>query len=146
MVLLYMRTLESTLKLRLEAGPPARPGAGDWSPGSIPGKAAPSAFMPEANDLAERFAAKVGGVTDLHGSPRLLLGVPLHGPHPRRLLPMGADAIRGRDRRPDHAVHGYDGLYVIDGSAMSANPGVNPSLTITAMAERAMSLIPAKSA
>jgi cholesterol oxidase len=45
-----------------------------------------------------------------------------------------------------HRVFGYEGLYVIDGSAISANPGVNPSLTITALAERAMSRIPAKSA
>jgi cholesterol oxidase len=41
-----------------------------------------------------------------------------------------------------HRVYGYDGMYVIDGSAVSANPGVNPSLTITALAERAMSFIP----
>ena len=34
------------------------------------------------------------------------------------------------------------GLYVIDGSAVSANPGVNPSLTICALAERAMTFIP----
>ena len=45
-----------------------------------------------------------------------------------------------------HRVHGYPGLYVIDGSAISANPGVNPSLTITALAERAMSFVAEKSA
>ena len=43
-----------------------------------------------------------------------------------------------------HRVFGYEGLYVIDGSAVSANPGVNPSLTITSLAERAMTFIPAK--
>ncbi len=39
----------------------------------------------------------------------------------------------------------YPGLYIVDGSIMPANPGVNPSLTITALAEYAMSLIPPKS-
>ena len=39
------------------------------------------------------------------------------------------------------AVHNYEGLYIIDGSIMPANPGVNPSLTITALAEYAMSKV-----
>jgi len=41
-----------------------------------------------------------------------------------------------------HRVFGYAGLLVADGAAVPANPGVNPSLTITAMAERAMSFVP----
>jgi len=55
----------------------------------------------------------------------------------------------GRDDREgviglDYQVHNYPGLYVVDGSVMPANPGVNPSLTITALAEYAMSKVPAR--
>jgi len=44
----------------------------------------------------------------------------------------------------NHRVFGYRNLLVCDGAAVPANPGVNPSLTITAMAERAMAALPAK--
>src|SRR3712207_1659164 len=43
---------------------------------------------------------------------------------------------------PYHRVFGHPGLHVVDGAAVSANLGVNPSLTITAQAERAMALWP----
>jgi cholesterol oxidase len=45
---------------------------------------------------------------------------------------------------PYHRLHGHPGISVVDGSAVSANLGVNPSLTITAQAERAMSYWPNK--
>jgi cholesterol oxidase len=41
-------------------------------------------------------------------------------------------------------VFNYPGMYIVDGSIIQANPGLNPTLTITAMAEYAMSRIPAK--
>ena len=41
-----------------------------------------------------------------------------------------------------HRAFGYENLLVCDGSAVPANPGVNPSLTITALAERAMTFVP----
>jgi cholesterol oxidase len=56
---------------------------------------------------------------------------------------IGSDAERGVvDHR--QRVFGYHKLLICDGSVVPANPGVNPSLTITAMTERAMSKIPAR--
>ena len=55
----------------------------------------------------------------------------------------------GKDRNSGvidkhHKVFGYENMYVVDASAIPANLGVNPGLTITAMAERAMSYVPEK--
>ena len=54
---------------------------------------------------------------------------------------IGADPSRGVVD-PYHRVFGHPGLHVVDGAAVSANLGVNPSLTITAQAERAMAFWP----
>jgi cholesterol oxidase len=56
---------------------------------------------------------------------------------------MGADASKGVIDK-DNKVFGYKNMMVCDGAAISANPGVNPSLSITAISEHAMSKIPIK--
>ena len=139
-VLLYMRTLEGTLSMRLGRSPWTAMRRGLVTELDASG-AAPTAMMPEADDLATRFAEKVGGVKNTLLT-ETLLGVPTTA-HILGGCCMGRDASDGViDAK--HRLFGYDGLYVIDGSAVSANPGVNPSLTITAMAERAMSFVPMK--
>ena len=103
--------------------------------------APPTTNMPEAADLAERVAKKMDGV------PMTLLTETLFGiPTTAHIL---GGCVMGDTRETGvinakHEVYGYPGLYVIDGSAISANPGVNPSLTICALAERAMTFIPKK--
>jgi cholesterol oxidase len=139
-ILLYMRTLEGTLRLRL--GRSLLTGLREGIVSILdPGTEAPKAFMPAATDLAERYARVVRGVTGTIFS-ETLFGSPTTA-HILGGACMGASPDEGviDDR---HRVFGYEGLYVIDGSAVSANPGVNPALTITALAERAMSLIPAR--
>ena len=104
---------------------------------------APRAYMAEATDLARRWAKKVRGVTAAMFT-ETLLGVPSTA-HILGGCCMGTDAGEGVIDR-HHRVFGYDGLYVVDGAAVSANPGVNPALTITALAERALAGISAKGA
>ncbi|MCX5429567.1 GMC family oxidoreductase [Streptomyces sp. NBC_00257] len=71
-----------------------------------------------------------------------LMGTPLTA-HFLGGCPIGATADDGVID-PYHRLYGHPGISVVDGSAVSANLGVNPSLTITAQAERAMSLWPNK--
>ena len=98
-------------------------------------------FIPEAVDAARKAAQIMGG--DAFGSVNeALLDVPVTA-HILGGCVIGADVehgvIDGYQR-----VFGYPGLHVADGSAISANLGVNPSLTITAQTERAMSFWPNK--
>ncbi|MBK8938550.1 MAG: GMC family oxidoreductase [Polyangiaceae bacterium] len=139
-VLLYMRTLEGTLTMTLGRGLRTGFRRGVVTRLDDPMNA-PQANMPEALELARRFAEKVGGV-----SATLLTETVLGVPSTAHILGgacMGDSAASGVIDSSNR-VFGYDGLYVVDGSAVSANPGVNPSLTITALAERALSLVPAK--
>ena len=140
LILLYMRSLDDTLSLARKRMPWL-----GWAKimGSSTGVngSSPQAFLPEATALAERMAAKIDGVVG-NIFPESLLGIASTA-HILGGCCMGTSAADGVINT-EHKLFGYDGLYVIDGSAISASPGVNPSLTIAALAERAMDLIPAK--
>jgi cholesterol oxidase len=131
-ILLFMQTLDSTLRLVQ--------GLFGMKTTAEQGKR-PTAFIPEAGMLARRYAALV------NGKPMVLLTETLFGiPTTAHIL---GGAVMGRDRDEgvidkDNKAFGYENMYVCDGSMISANPGVNPSLTITALSERAMSKIPEK--
>jgi cholesterol oxidase len=93
------------------------------------------------HDVTRLFAGKTDGIP-MGSLGENLLNFPTTA-HILGGCPVGKNVTEGV---VDEAfqVHEYPGLYVIDGSIMPANPGVNPSLTITALAEYAMSKIPPK--
>ncbi|SDO65376.1 FAD-dependent oxidoreductase [Lentzea jiangxiensis] len=105
------------------------------------GEGAPNpSWIPAGHEVARRLAARAGGVA--RGAWNDLVDVPLTG-HLIGGCVIG-DSPETGVVDPYHRVHGHPGLHVVDGSAIPANLGVNPALTITALAERAMSLWPNK--
>jgi cholesterol oxidase len=131
-ILLFMQTIDNTLRFSR--------GLFGMKSSMEKGKS-PSAFIPEAKILAGKYAKIV------NGKPMSLLTETLAGiPTTAHILGgnvMGKEPQEGAIDK-DNRVFGYENMYICDGSTISANPGVNPSLTITALAERAMSKIPAK--
>ncbi|MFJ1585513.1 GMC family oxidoreductase N-terminal domain-containing protein [Streptomyces sp. NPDC088197] len=108
----------------------ARQGHGAPNPTHIPeGARAAELIAEEINGFA---GSNVGEATERPMTAHFLGGCPI-----------GEDADHGVID-PYHRLYGHPGIHVVDGSAVSANLGVNPSLTITAQAERAMSLWPNK--
>ena len=98
------------------------------------------AVIEAGRDAVNRFAEKADGV------PWVGINDVLDTPNTAHILggcDIGADASTGVID-VHHQVFNYPGMYVADASVIPANLGVNPSLTITAMAERAMSYMPAK--
>jgi cholesterol oxidase len=98
-------------------------------------------YLPAAAEVAEWFAVRTGGTAQSS-----ITESALNIPTTAHIL---GGAVIGAD--PEHGVvdaanrvFGYENLMVCDGAAIPANPGVNPSLTITAMAEHAMAQVPAK--
>ena len=100
----------------------------------------PSVHIPVVEDFADRLAKKMGSregalvteVINRTATAHFTGGIPI------------GDSSKSGAVDPYQRVFGQPGLHVMDGSVMPANPGVNPSLTITALAERAMSLWPNK--
>ncbi|MFJ2837336.1 MULTISPECIES: GMC family oxidoreductase [Nocardia] len=97
-------------------------------------------WIPAGNDVTRRVAEKIGGVAG--GTWGEVFNVPLTA-HFLGGAAIGADRDHGVIDAY-HRVFGYPTLSVVDGAAVSANLGVNPSLTITAQAERAAAYWPNK--
>jgi cholesterol oxidase len=130
-ILLVMQSLDNSLTSFVRRGRlVTKQGTGEPNP----------TWIPLAHDIARRFAARVDGdarglIMDVFNIPSTAhyIGGAVIGDSPETGV---IDAYQ-RD-------YGHPGLHVADGSAISANLGVNPSLTITAQAERAMSFWPNK--
>ena len=131
-VLLYMEDLEGKLQIRGSQFL-ARTKIQDGNP--------PSAFIPDAHRLARKYAEIVSGKASA-----FLLESFAAIPSTAHILggcPIGETEKTGVIDK-NQRLFGYDNVFVCDGSAISANPGVNPALTITAMTEYAMSKIKEK--
>ncbi len=138
-IVLVMQTLDNAIALR-----PTLTRRGDvrLQTEQDPDRPNPT-FIPVANEAAEWLAQRTGGIAQSSVMEALL-----NIPSTAHIL---GGAVIGAD--PDHGVvdadqrvFGYENLLVCDGAAVPANVGVNPSLTITALAERAMSRVPSKGA
>jgi cholesterol oxidase len=96
-------------------------------------------YIPKANEFAQKFAQLTAGFP-MSMLPEILFDIPGTA-HCIGGCVIANSATNGVvDSR--HRVFGYKNMYICDGSVVAANLGVNPSLTITALAERAMSFIP----
>jgi cholesterol oxidase len=135
-IVLVMQPLESFLRVRL-----GRRLGVEVLRSEVVGGPRPPSFIPLANRVAERLAERMNGIPGSlllevlgnRSSTAHILGGAVMGTSPEEGVCDGA----GR-------VFGYDGLWVADGAAVPANLGVNPALTITALAEHVMAGVPAK--
>ncbi|WP_249353380.1 GMC family oxidoreductase [Rhodococcus sp. Q] len=133
-IALVMQTGENSLELGVKRGPRggfrlvSRRGPGE----------PPPTWIPQGHAVIRSVADRIDG--DPGGSFADLANIPMTA-HFLGGCPIGDTAESGVVD-PYQRVHGHPGLHVADGSVVSANLGVNPSLTITALAERAFALWP----
>ena len=114
---------------------------GGWRLGTKKDASAPApTYIPEAQEVVERIAKKIDGVPGSNVFENFDAALTAHYVGG---CAIGADPSRGVID-PYHRAYGHPDLSILDGSAITANLGVNPSLTITAQAERAMALWPNK--
>jgi len=126
-VMLFMQTLDSTVTFSRA-----------WWGGmrtEVVGEEKPTAFIPRAIELARKFEVILKGKATAFGLTPLM-GIPGTA-HILGGAVMGENAETGVIDR-NNRVFGYENMFVCDGSMVSANPGVNPALSITAISERAM--------
>jgi cholesterol oxidase len=132
-IVLVMQSLDNSLtvsrkKGRLRDRLVSRQGHGEPNP----------TWIPAGNEVTRRLADRIDGVAG--GSVGELANLPMTA-HIIGGCPIGSTADDGVVDAWQR-VFGHDGLHVLDGAAVTANLGVNPSLTITAQAERAMAFWP----
>jgi len=137
-LVLVMQTVDSAL--RFKAGP-SRFGGGVKLTTEQDAENPNPTFIPAANHAAQWLADRIGG-TPQSGLTEALFNIPVTA-HILGGAVIGADRSTGVVGA-DGQVHGYRRLIITDGAALPANPGVNPSLTITALAEHTIAQIPAK--
>ena len=132
-VLLFMQTLDSTLKFKRNIF--------GFMTSTVNSGKKPTPFIKESKKLVNEYSKAVNGVSTSFAL-ETLVGIPSTA-HVLGGAVMAENKSEGVIDK-NNKIFGYDNLYVIDGAMISANPGVNPSLSITAIAERAMSQIPLK--
>ncbi len=134
-ILLVMQTLESYIHLKPRGRKNIRLSSEMDKDNTIP------TYIPLANEVAKKLADKMDGIPQ-SSLNEVLLNVPVTA-HILGGASIGANPDEGVIDR-ENKLFGYDNFYVCDGSMIPANLGVNPSLTVTAMSEYAMSHIPEK--
>jgi len=133
-ILLCMQALEGHIEMRWE-----RPLFWPFHKALVSRGDKVPTYIPRANEFAKRYAQIAGGAA-MSMLPEIIFDIPGTA-HCIGGCVIADSAERGVvDFR--HRVFGYKNMYICDGSVIAANLGVNPSLTITALAERAMSFIP----
>jgi cholesterol oxidase len=135
-IFLIMQTLENSMRLKLKRGIFGT----SMTMINDSNQRVPT-YIPAGQEALHRYAKKVNGIA-MNALTEVTLGLASTA-HILGGCPMGKTKEDGVvDER--FKVHGYNNFYVLDGSIMPCNLGVNPSLTITALSEYAMDHIPAK--